>query len=181
MSRDLLIIDVQNECLPAGALPITHQAGHLEHIFTAMDAAAGRVPTVDVQHHSPNLDKLFSQKKTPGWELHPEVTGRPLGKSMEKSCPRNSTGTTLDEWRKKRDADTVSIADYMSHMCYDTTVRQKVRPGYNVEFLRDATGTLRLANDSGEIIAEKMQRSILRSRQTLLSEVLDVKSRTEKI
>jgi nicotinamidase-related amidase len=51
MSRALLVIDVQNEYF-TGALPITHPAGHLGRILEVMDTAAGRVPTVLVQHHS---------------------------------------------------------------------------------------------------------------------------------
>ena len=45
MKRALLVIDVQNEYF-TGALPITHPAGHLEQILAAMDAVAGKVPTV---------------------------------------------------------------------------------------------------------------------------------------
>ena len=51
MSRALLVIDVQNEYF-TGTLPITHPAGHLERILRVMDAAAGRIPTVVVQHHA---------------------------------------------------------------------------------------------------------------------------------
>src|SRR3712207_1572953 len=54
MSRALLVIDVQNEYF-TGALPITHPAGHLEQILKVMDAAAGRIPTVVIQHHSEGL------------------------------------------------------------------------------------------------------------------------------
>ena len=50
MSRALLVIDVQNEYF-TGALPITHPVGHLEQILKVMDAAAGRIPTVVIQHH----------------------------------------------------------------------------------------------------------------------------------
>ena len=51
MSRALLVIDVQNEYF-TGALPITHPVGHLDQILEVMDAAAGRIPTVVVQHHT---------------------------------------------------------------------------------------------------------------------------------
>ncbi len=69
MSRALLVIDVQNEYF-TGALPITHPAGHLEQILKAMDAAAGKVPTVVIQHHFRKPEMPFFQKGTPGWELH---------------------------------------------------------------------------------------------------------------
>jgi nicotinamidase-related amidase len=64
MSRALLVIDVQNEYF-SGALPITHPAGHLGQILKAMDAAAGKVPTVVIQHHFPQPEMPFFQKGTP--------------------------------------------------------------------------------------------------------------------
>lgn len=49
---------------------------------------------------------------------------------------------------KERNIDTVSIAGYMTQICCDTTARQAFHRGYKVEFLRDATGTLDVENNS---------------------------------
>ncbi|MCH9655049.1 MAG: cysteine hydrolase [Planctomycetes bacterium] len=175
MSRALLVIDVQNEYF-TGALPITHPAGHLEQILKAMDAAAGRVPVVVVQHHFSDPDKPFFQKGTPGWELHPEVASRPHDLLVEKTLPGSFTGTELEAWLRDKGVDTVTIAGYMTHMCCDTTARQAVHLGFTVEFLSDATGTLALSNSAGDVTAEELHRSILCAQQMMLSEVLDVQS-----
>lgn len=175
MKRALLVIDVQNEYF-TGALPITHPAGHLEGILAAMDAAAGRVPTVVVQHHFPQPDRPFFQKGTPGWELHPEVAARPRDLLLEKTLPGSFTGTELEDWLKDNGIKTVTVAGYMTHMCCDTTARQAVHRGLAVEFLNDATGTLPLSNSAGEVTAEELHRSILCAQQMLLSEVVDVQS-----
>ncbi|WP_298862399.1 cysteine hydrolase family protein [uncultured Gimesia sp.] len=175
MSRALLVIDVQNEYF-TGALPITHPAGHLEQILKAMDAAAGRVPVVVVQHHFSDPDKPFFQKGTSGWELHPEVASRPHDLLVEKTLPGSFTGTELETWLREKGVDTVTIAGYMTHMCCDTTARQAVHLGFTVEFLSDATGTLALSNSAGDVTAEELQRSILCAQQMMLSEVLDVQS-----
>lgn len=180
MSRALLVIDVQNEYF-TGALPITHPAGHLERILAAMDAAAGRVPTVVVQHHFPDPEKPFFQKGSPTWELHPEVASRPHDHLIEKTLPGSFTGTDLEEWLRERDVDTVTIAGYMTHMCCDTTARQAVHRGVTVEFLSDATGTLPLSNSAGEVTAEELHRSILCAQQMMLSEVLDTASWIERL
>ena len=180
MSRALLVIDVQNEYF-TGALPITHPAGHLEQILGVMDAAAGRVPTVVVQHHFPDPDMPFFQKGTPGWELHPEVAERPREELIEKTLPGAFTNTPLESWLRERGVTTVTIAGYMTHMCCDTTARQAVHRGFTVEFLRDATGTLALDNEAGQVTAEELHRSILCAQQMLLSEVLDVESWLERL
>lgn len=173
MNRALLVIDVQNEYF-TGALPITHPAGHLEQILDVMDAARGKVPTIVVQHHFPSPDKPFFQKGTPGWELHPDVAERPCDELIEKTLPGAFTDTPLETWLREHDISTVTIAGYMTHMCCDTTARQAVHCGFDVEFLEDATGTLDLSNTAGEVTAEELHRSILCAQQMLLSEVLDV-------
>ena len=160
MSRALLVIDVQNEYF-SGALPITHPAGHLEQILKAMDAAAGKVPTVVIQHHFPQPEMPFFQKGTPGWELHPEIKARPHVLLVEKTLPGSFTDTSLESWLRENGITTVTIAGYMTHMCCDTTARQAVHRGFTVEFLRDATGTLDLSNEAGEVTAEELHRSIL--------------------
>ena len=51
--RALLVIDVQNEYF-TGKLPITHPAGSLTNVLSAMDAARAKgVPVVAIQHGSP--------------------------------------------------------------------------------------------------------------------------------
>jgi nicotinamidase-related amidase len=114
MSRALLVIDVQNEYF-TGALPINHPAGHLDRILEVMDAAAGRIPTIVIRHTFTQPDKPFFQRGTPGWELHPEVAGRPRDVLIEKELPGSFTGTGLEPWLRDRGISTVAIAGYMTH------------------------------------------------------------------
>ena len=165
------MIDVQNEYFD-GALPITHPVGHLDQILRVMDASRGKVPTVVIQHHFDQPDRPFFQKGSHGWQLHPEVADRPRDVLIEKTLPGSFTGTSLESWLRERGIDTVTIAGYMTHMCCDTTARQAVHRGFNVEFLSDATGTLPLANSAGQVTAEELHRSILCAQQMLLSEVI---------
>jgi nicotinamidase-related amidase len=173
LSRALLVIDVQNEYFPGGALPITHPVGHLTQILKAMDEAdRAQVPVVVVRHSFNDPQKPFFQPGTPGWELHPEIAARPHALLVDKNLPGSFTGTQLQPWLEDRGIQTLTISGYMTHMCCDTTARQAVHRGFTVEFLSDATGTLPLANSAGSVTAEELQRSILCAQQMLLSEVL---------
>ncbi len=169
MSRALLVIDVQNEYF-TGALPITHPGGHLENILRVMDAAAGKVPTVVIQHHTDG-PPIF-RKDSKEWELHPEIARRPRELLIQKTLPGSFTGTPLEEWLRGQGIDTVTIAGYMTHMCCDTTARQAVHLGFKSEFLSDSTGTLPLSNAGGDVTAEQLHRSILAAQAQFLSEVL---------
>src|SRR6185369_11387249 len=97
MKRALLVIDVQNEYF-TGALPITHPVGHLETILQGMDKAAGKIPTIVIQHHFPQPEMPFFQKNTAGWQLHPEVAKRKFDLLVEKTLPGSFTNTNLEAW-----------------------------------------------------------------------------------
>jgi nicotinamidase-related amidase len=176
MSRALLVIDVQNEYFPGGALPITHPAGHLENILRVMDAAHGRMPVAVIRHTFTDPSLPMFQRGTPGWALHHLVASRPRDTLIDKSLPGSFTGTDLDPWLRERGVSTVVVAGYMTHMCCDTTAREAVHRGFQVEFLSDATGTLPLTNKAGSVTAEELHRSILCAQQMLLADVIDTQT-----
>jgi len=172
MTRALIVIDVQREYFE-GALPITHPAGHLENILQVMDEAAkAGVPTAVVRHHQADPESPIFRLNSEMWQLLPEVEQRPRDLLIDKQLPGTFTNTNLEEWLKSVNAETVSIAGYMTHMCCDTTARQALHHGYQVEFLRDATGTLDVENEAGSASAEQLQTSTLVAQQMFISEVI---------
>jgi len=159
MKRALLVIDVQNIYFSDKML-VTYPEGSLEKILQAMDgAAASGVPVVVVQHSASSM-AAFS-KGSEGWKLHPEIAKRKYDLLVEKTLPGSFTGTELESWLREHGIDTIVICGYMTQMCCDTTSRQAVHLGFNVEFLSDATGTLAISNDAGKVTAEELHRAIL--------------------
>ncbi len=154
-------------------MPITHPVGHLERILKAMDAANTHgVPTAIVRHHQPDPDSPIFRLNSEMWQLHDEVQQRPRDVLIDKQLPGSFTNTQLDEWLKRVEADTVSVAGYMTQMCCDTTARQAFHRGYQVEFLGDATGTLPVENAAGSATAEELHNSILVAQQMFISDVV---------
>jgi nicotinamidase-related amidase len=172
MNRALLVIDVQREYFE-GALPISHPAGHLENILAVMDEAAkASIPTAVIRHHQPDPESPIFCLNSEMWQLHDEVQRRPRDVLVDKQLPGSFTNTLLADWLKQMGADTISIAGYMTHMCCDTTARQAFHRGYQVEFLRDATGTLPVENEAGSASAEQLQTSTLVAQQMFISQVI---------
>jgi len=172
LKRALLVIDVQNEYF-TGRLPIAYPAGSLTNVLSAMDAARTHVlPVVAIQHASPQPDAAVFRKGSKEWELHPEVAARPRDVLIHKSLPGSFTGTELETFLCERGVRTVVIAGYMTQMCCDTTARQAMHLGFEVEFLSDATGTLAIKNDAGEVSAEELHRAILVTQQMRFSRVM---------
>ena len=173
MKRALLVIDVQNEYFPGGALPVTHPEGSLGKITEAMDGAAeAGVPIVVIQHGTDDQGAKAFVRGTRGWRLKGEVEVRKRATVIEKTLPGSFTGTNLEAWLRENGVDTIVITGYMSQMCCDTTARQAVHLGFGVEFLGDATGTLDQANSAGRVSAEELHRAILVTQQSRFSKVL---------
>ena len=171
--RALLVIDVQNEYFPGGALPISYPAGSLEKITDAMDGAAeAGVPIVLVQHGTEDKAEGAFLKGSKGWQLKGEVDVRKRSKVIEKTQPGAFTGTDLEPWLKENGIDTLVISGYMTQMCCDSTARQASHRGYGVEFLSDATGTLDQANQAGKVSAEELHRAILVTQQSAFAKVM---------
>lgn len=181
MGRALLVIDVQREYFD-GALPISHPVGHLEKILQVMDtAAAQKIPTAVVRHHQPDPESPIFRLNSEMWQLHPEVESRPRETLIDKQLPGSFTQTELDSWLKSVDADTITIAGYMTQMCCDTTARQAFHRGYQVEFLKDATGTLDVENAAGSVTAAQLHEATLVAQQMFISQVLETDTWLERI
>lgn len=181
MNRALLVIDVQREYFE-GAFPIRYPVGHLDAILEVMDAAKkANIPTVVFRHHQPDPESPVFRKGGDLWQLHAEVESRPRDALIDKQLPGSFTNTALDLFLKEKGVDTVCIAGYMTQVCCDTTARQAFHRGYNVEFLRDATGTLDVTNKAGSVTAEQLHESILVAQQMFMSDVIDKQTWLQRI
>lgn len=173
--RALLVIDVQNEYF-SGKLPISYPTDSLPKIVTLMQIANDKsIPVILIQHTAPQPDSVTFVRGSNGWQLHEEVLAQPYDLILEKKLPGSFTGTNLQEYLQSQQVDTLVICGYMTQMCCDTTARQAVHLGYNVEFIADATGTLDVINYAGQVTAEELHRAILITQAMRFSRVLNSK------
>ncbi|PXB89854.1 cysteine hydrolase, partial [Pseudomonas aeruginosa] len=157
--RALLVIDVQNEYV-SGNLRIEFPAiqSSLERIGAAMDAAhAAGIPIVVVQHLAPADSPLFARGSRQA-ELHEVVASRPYQHKVEKQLASSFVGTGLADWLRERDIDTLAVVGYMTQHCDDSTIRQAIHEGWQVEYLHDASGSVPYRNRAGQASAEEIHR-----------------------
>ena len=172
MKRALLVIDVQNEYF-TGELPVTYPENSFENIIEVIDSAnENKISVLLIQHTNPEKDAVTFKEGTDGHKIHEEVLKRNYDKIIEKNLPGSFTGTELGPWLKENDIDTLVISGYMTQMCCDTTARQAMHLGFNVEFLSDATGTLDISNSAGKISAEELHKAILITQAMRFSKVM---------
>ena len=65
---------------------------------------------------------------------------------------------------------------YMTQMCCDSTSREAFHRGMKVIFLKDATGTLNIANQAGSVKAKDLHTAILVTQQSAFSIVMTTKA-----
>ncbi len=172
MKRALLIIDVQNEYFN-GKLPVTYPRDSFKNILKAMDSAdENGVSTILIQHTNSEENSDTFRRGAFEWKIRKEVLERNHELVIEKNLPGSFTGTELESWLRRNDVTTIVISGYMSQMCCDTTARQAMHLGFNVEFLNDATGTLDISNYAGEINANKLHKAILVTQAMRFSKVM---------
>ena len=180
MKRALLVIDVQNEYF-TGKLPVSYPQGSLDKILQTMDSAHAHGVPVVVVRHAAKGDRGVFKAGTEQWNLHKEVAARPADLLVDKNLPSSFAGTGLEQWLRDNEIDTLTVSGYMTQMCCDSTARDGFHRGYRVEFLSDATGTLTIGNDTGNVADKDLHNAVLVTQASMFSKVMDTADWIKKL
>lgn len=181
MKRALLVIDVQNEYF-TGKLPVTYPEDSFQNILKAINSAnENKIPVILVQHSNLGKDAATFKIGTAEHNIHEKVLKKDFDRIIEKNLPGSFTETELESYLNGNSIDTIVISGYMTQMCCDTTARQAMHLGFNVEFLSDATGTLNISNSAGKISAKELHKATLITQEMRFSKVMTTVEWIEKI
>lgn len=171
--RALIVIDVQNEYITGKfRIEYPHVGDSLPLIEQTMDAAAAAgIPVVVVQHVLPAQAPIFAEGSD-GVALYPGIATRPRDHLVVKQLPSCFTGTDLKQWLDDRSVRVLTIVGYMTHNCDDSTAREAMHLGYEVELLCDATGSLPYVNQAGSASAEQIHKTTLVVMQSSFAAVM---------
>jgi nicotinamidase-related amidase len=150
--RALVIIDIQNDYFPGGAMELEGADAAAANASKALARARQEgVPVFHVRHLSTRPGATFFIPGTKGAEIHAEV--RPLGEErvIEKNFPNSFRGTELERALKDAGIKELVMAGMMTHMCVDASVRHAADLGYKVTLLGDACAT-RAQSFGGETV-----------------------------
>ncbi|HKU46181.1 MAG TPA: cysteine hydrolase family protein [Burkholderiales bacterium] len=138
----LLVIDIQNDYFPGGAMELegADAAG------SKAAAAIGRFrkegkPVIHVRHLSVRPGSTFFLPGTKGAEIHAAVTPQGNEVVVEKNFPNSFRGTGLKAELDQLNIKNLVVAGMMTHMCVDATVRHAADLGYKITLLGDACAT----------------------------------------
>ena len=146
MKSALLLIDLQNDYFPGGAMELvdmTQAAANAQKLLAACRQA--RRPIFHIQHVALGPGATFFRPDTPGVEIHESV--RPFaGEALiQKHYPNAFRDTGLLAALQTAGVEELIICGAMSHMCVDATTRAAFDFGFSCTVIHDACATRDLA------------------------------------
>jgi nicotinamidase-related amidase len=175
MTQALLLVDLQNDYFPGGAMELAGspeagiQAGMLLQAFRR----AGR-PIIHIQHLAARPGATFFLPGTRGAEIHPGVAPLPDETLFQKHFPNSFRETPLESHLRGLGITQLVIAGMMTHMCIDTTVRAAFDFGFSCQLAQDACATRDLTGQGVKVPAAQVQAAFLAALDGTFAKVLSV-------
>ena len=168
----LVIIDIQNDYFPGGAMELEGSDAAGAKAGAALAAfRAKKLPVFHVRHLSVRPGATFFVPGTKGAEIHASVApaaGEPV---IEKNFPNSFRATDLGQRLEQAGIRNVVVAGMMTQMCVDSSVRAAADLGYKVTLLADACATRAQSFGGESVPAAQVQRAFLAALNGLFAKV----------
>jgi nicotinamidase-related amidase len=175
MTQALLLVDLQNDYFPGGAMELVgstqaaDQAGRLLRKFRERGQ-----PVIHMQHVATRPGATFFRPDTPGVEFHHSVAPNDGETVFQKHYPNSFRETPLLEHLRSHGITQLVIAGMMTQMCIDSTTRAASDLGFDCLLAHDACATKALSFGDTTIPADKVQGAFLAALNGLFAKVLSV-------
>ena len=154
MADALVVIDIQNEYFPGGALTLPDAEGAAGRAAEAIESArAAGVPVIHVRHEEPSSDQFFVPGSR-GAETNEAVApaeGEPV---IVKHYPNSFLDTDLSERLQHSGARRVAFCGMMTSMCVDATVWAAADLGLEAVLIDDACAAPELEHRGRQVGAD---------------------------
>lgn len=162
MNPVLLLVDIQNDYFPGGAMELHESekaAKRAEDLLLSFRKK--KFPVVHVRHVSTRPGSTFFLPGTQGADFRPCVLPEEGETVFVKHFPNSFRETPLLGHLRELNPDRLIIAGMMTHMCIDTTVRAAADLGFSCTLAGDACATKSLAFGETVVPAEQVQAAFL--------------------
>ena len=172
MKTALVIIDIQNDYLPAGKNELVNS---VEASLKAKDLLEHfrqrNLTVVHIRHLSVRPGSTYFIPGTEGSEIHPSV--RPLQgeKIVTKNYPNGFRETVLHNYLLEQHIEHLVIAGMMSHMCVDSTARAGKDLGYWITIAEDSCATKDLILQDQKIPTQEIHRAFIAGLSNYYAEI----------
>ena len=162
MTTALVLIDLQNDYFPGGAMELVGPEAAVKQAATLLEAFRARnLPLFHIQHISKRPGATFFLPDTKGAEFHAAVKPAAGEIVVTKHFPSAFRETALLEKLRGVGASKVVFAGMMTHMCVDTTVRAAADLGFECQLAGDGCATKALQFSGRQVDAQQVQLAYL--------------------
>jgi nicotinamidase-related amidase len=154
MADALVVIDIQNEYFPGGALPLPDAEGAAGRAAKAIEAAreAG-VPVIHIRHEEPSSDQYFVPGSR-GAQTNATVAPADGEAVIVKNYPNSFLATGLSERLAGSGSTRIAFCGMMTSMCVDATVRAAADLGLAPVLIDDACAAPDLEHRGRQVPAD---------------------------
>ncbi|MGE5336443.1 MAG: cysteine hydrolase family protein [Gemmatimonadota bacterium] len=172
MNAALLLVDIQNDYFPGGAMEVVGATAAGEQAARLLAAFRERArPVIHVQHIATRPGATFFLPDTKGAEIHAAVRPGPGEPVFQKHFPNSFRETPLLQHLRDAGITQLVIAGMMTHMCIDTTTRAAADLGFACSLAHDACATRALTFGGTQVPAESVQVAYLAALNGLFAKV----------
>jgi nicotinamidase-related amidase len=168
----LLLVDIQKEYFPGGAMPLDDP---VEAAVQAQKLLAhfryNHLPATFIQHVSLDPEATSFRPGSPGVSLYSSIRPLPGEAVIRKHHPNSFRETNLLELLRTDEVSRLVICGMMTHMCIDATVRAACDHGFECFVAADACATRDLAFAGATVPAAMVQRAFLAALNGTYAEV----------
>lgn len=160
--RGLIVVDLQNEYLPTGKLPLSGIEAAVDNAVKVIaDARNKGIPVFHIRHEFINDEAPVFVPGTDGVEIQAAVTPRDNEAVIVKNHINAFRETDLQQQLEAQGVQEVVVIGAMSHMCIDAVVRAAVDMGYEATVLHDACATLDLSFNGVDVSAAQAHAAMM--------------------
>jgi len=162
MKQGLVVVDLQNEYLATGKLPLSGIEAAVANARRVMDHARNTgIPVFHIRHESDNADAPIFVKGSKGAQIQPAVAPEDEEPVIVKKHINAFRDTDLKKQLDAFDVQDIVVVGAMSHMCIDAVVRAAADMGYPVTVLHDACATLDLKFNGVNVPAAQVHATMM--------------------
>lgn len=162
MSKALVLVDLQNDYFPGGAMALTGIEAAAANAGKALERWRARGwPVFHIQHLATRPGATFFLPDTPGVEHHASVAPRAGEAVVRKHFPNSFRDSGLKAALEAAGSTELVIVGAMSHMCIDATTRAAFDMGYTCTVLADACATRDLVFNGDTVPAAQVHASFM--------------------
>ena len=162
MNQALILVDIQNDYFPGGAMELVGMAAAAKNARAILDEfRVEGEPLFHIQHLALKPDAAFFVPGTTGAEHNEVVAPKGDERVVQKNFPNSFRDTTLESELRHREVEELVIVGAMSHMCIDATTRAAFDLGFKCTVVEDACATRDLVFKDKTINAEEVHCSFM--------------------